>query len=58
MLVNDLIHGLYPEAVSIGEDVCYIFPFRSNIEHPFVLEIITSLLMSENNLFIGFRNLI
>jgi 1,4-alpha-glucan branching enzyme len=21
MLVNDLIHGLYPEAVSIGEDV-------------------------------------
>jgi 1,4-alpha-glucan branching enzyme len=22
MLVNDLIHGLFPEAVSIGEDVC------------------------------------
>jgi hypothetical protein len=21
MLVNDLIHGLYPEAVTIGEDV-------------------------------------
>jgi hypothetical protein len=21
MLVNDLIHGLYPEAVAIGEDV-------------------------------------
>jgi len=23
MLANDLIHGLFPEAVSIGEDVCY-----------------------------------
>lgn len=22
MLVNDLIHGLFPEAISIGEDVC------------------------------------
>lgn len=22
MLVNDLIHGLFPEAVTIGEDVC------------------------------------
>lgn len=28
MLVNDMIHGLYPEAVSIGEDVCiYSFLF-------------------------------
>lgn len=35
MLVNDLIHGLYPEAVTIGEDVCYLFPFRSSVEHPF-----------------------
>lgn len=25
MLVNDLIHGLFPEAVTIGEDVRYIF---------------------------------
>lgn len=25
MLVNDLIHGLYPEAVTIGEDVCYLY---------------------------------
>lgn len=26
MLVNDVIHGLYPEAVSIGEDVrIYLF---------------------------------
>ena len=24
MLVNDMIHGLYPEAVSIGEDVCFL----------------------------------
>ena len=23
MLVNDVIHGLYPEAVTIGEDVSY-----------------------------------
>lgn len=23
MLVNDVIHGLFPEAVSIGEDVCH-----------------------------------
>lgn len=22
MLVNDLIHGLFPEAVTVGEDVC------------------------------------
>lgn len=22
MLVNDLIHGLFPEAITIGEDVC------------------------------------
>lgn len=22
MLVNDMIHGLFPEAVTIGEDVC------------------------------------
>ena len=27
MLVNDVIHGLFPEAVTIGEDVCY--PFKS-----------------------------
>lgn len=24
MLVNDMIHGLYPEAVTIGEDVCFL----------------------------------
>jgi hypothetical protein len=47
MLVNDVIHGLYPEAVSIGEDVChpvgiilstFIFPFFSlmwNVENRF-----------------------
>lgn len=29
MLVNDLIHGLFPEAVTIGEDVCYTVPFNS-----------------------------
>lgn len=25
MLVNELIHGLFPEAVTIGEDVRYIY---------------------------------
>ena len=25
MLVNDIIHGLFPEAVTIGEDVCHPF---------------------------------
>ena len=24
MLVNDVIHGLFPEAVTIGEDVSYL----------------------------------
>lgn len=30
MLVNDLIHGLFPEAVSIGEDVCPPLEFYAN----------------------------
>ncbi|KAJ0084830.1 hypothetical protein Patl1_30189 [Pistacia atlantica] len=29
MLVNDLIHGLFPKAVTIREDVCYTVPFNS-----------------------------
>ena len=29
MLVNDMIHGLYPEAVTIGEDV--IIPSRNHV---------------------------
>lgn len=29
MLVNDLIHGLYPEAVTIGEDVSADFVCHS-----------------------------
>lgn len=24
MLVNDMIHGLYPEAVTVGEDVSFL----------------------------------
>ena len=38
MLVNDLIHGLYPEAVTIGEDVSeshqdiLIFPVSSSVQ--------------------------
>lgn len=27
MLVNDMIHGLYPEAVTVGEDVSFIKAF-------------------------------
>lgn len=40
MLVNDLIHGLYPEAVAIGEDVspCIFVP------SPFFLHIVTNII--------------
>lgn len=24
MLVNDMIHGLYPEAITVGEDVSFL----------------------------------
>lgn len=29
MLVNDVIHGLFPEAISIGEDVCLTLTISS-----------------------------
>lgn len=34
MLVNDMIHGLYPEAVSIGEDVCCIVLSKIDSSNP------------------------
>ena len=31
MLTNDVIHGLFPEAVTIGEDVCCLLKFWINV---------------------------
>ena len=41
MLVNDMIHGLYPEAVTIGEDV--IIPSRNHV-NLFILSPLNSLI--------------